>query len=123
MTKREGIVKLLAATPVTMHALAVLVSLSFLSVAGVKADQLPEHVVASDKRIGLAHSTARRVELHVAGDTSKEQCIALLKAYADRAGPNGQVSVRKPSEKWGGMAPWCVDNRDGSPVIFNDSLF
>ena len=89
------------------------------------ANQLPDHTVASDRPIGLTGSGARRIEVHVMdGGITREQCRALLKKYAARAGPNGQVTVQKPSAKWGGeLYPWCVDNRDGSPIFFNDFFF
>ena len=90
-----------------------------------RADMLSDHTVASNRPIGLKGSGARRIEVHVTdGGITKEQCKALLKKYAARAGPDGQVSVRKPSSKLGGgLQPWCVDNRDGSPIIFHDYIF
>jgi hypothetical protein len=105
---------------------AITMVLTLVSAPGmVSADQLPDHTVASDRPIGLKGSGSRRVEVHVTdGGITKEQCKALLKKYAGRAGSNGQVSVRKPSRKLGGeLQPWCVDNRDGSRIIFNDFYF
>lgn len=85
-------------------------------------EPLPEHIIASDKRIGLADSTTRRIEVHVRSDITKEQCVSLLKAYASKS-RGGQVSVRKPHPRDGVMDPACVYNQEGDPIIFNDALF
>jgi len=75
---------------------------------------LPPHVVASDTDISLAGMSRRRIEIHVTDpNLSKEDAIALIRAYASRAGTNGQVSVRKPDPA-GVLQPWAVDNMDGT---------
>lgn len=78
---------------------------------------LPQHTMA--KNSPLALHRGRRIEIHVADPyLTKEQCVALINAYRSQAGPGGQVSVRKP-DKYGDMSPWCVDNLDGTPIVFN----
>jgi len=80
---------------------------------------LPQHTVAKDTAI----TNGRRIEIHVSDPSlTKDECLALIVAYRDKAKPQGQISVRKP-DKTGELVPWCVDNMDGSPVIFNDSFF
>ena len=84
-----------------------------------KPKALPAHTVAKD----TASSQGRRIEIHVTNSNlTKAECEALISAYRARAGSGGQVSVRKP-DKSGTLQPWCVDNMDGTPVIFNDFYF
>jgi hypothetical protein len=82
---------------------------------------LPSHTVASDT--SLAPKDGRRIEIHVSNPAlTKDECTALINAYRSKAGPEGQVSVRKP-DKTGELQPWCIDNMDGKPIIFNDFFF
>lgn len=81
---------------------------------------LPKHAVAKDGSLGPGRG--RRIEIHAADPgLTKDQCLALLRAYRSRAAPDGQVSVRK-RDKYGEMAPWCVDNLD-NPPFFNEFGF
>lgn len=82
---------------------------------------LAPHVIASNT--SLAPKNGRRIEIRVSdAKLTKEQCTDLINAYKAQAGPEGQVSVRKPS-KDGNLYPWCVDNCDGTPIMFNDMYF
>ncbi len=82
---------------------------------------LPLHTVAS--KTSLAPKNGHRVEIHVQNAMlTKDDCQALIRAYRKDAGPEGQVSVRKP-DKRGILQPWGVDNMDGKGIIFNDAFF
>jgi hypothetical protein len=88
-----------------------------------QAPQLPSHTVASDTSI--APKAGRRIELH-SSDTelSKAESIALINAYRKKAGPDGQVSVRKPSKVLKNrLTPYAIENFDGNGVVFNDHMF
>lgn len=78
---------------------------------------LPAHQVASNSAI----YNGRRIEIHVQDSgLSENECRELIDNYRPQAAPNGQVSVRKPNESFGGgLWPWCVDNFDGRGVTFN----
>lgn len=78
---------------------------------------LPPHTVVSEKKIGLATEGRRRIEVQASGEITKAECVALLEAYNDRAGYRGQVVVKTKNGD-GQYHPWCVDNIDGSPVIW-----
>ena len=81
---------------------------------------LPPHTFTSDP----LYAGSNRVQVDVSSDISAEECEALLENYSSMAGSEGQVSVHKPSAKLEGTsAPWCVDNRDGEGVRWNDTLF
>jgi len=67
-------------------------------------------------------NTGRRLTIGVDRDINRNQCLALLEYYTPRVQWRGQVAVRKPDD-FGKLTPWCVDNRDGSEVIFNDEFF
>ncbi len=108
--------------------LLVLVYLGVFGSSGPsKSRNLPGHIVASDTPLRSKGIGVRRIYIHVSDpDITKEQCKALLRHYADRAGRNGQVAIHKPTYKFGqngALQPWCVDNRDGSDILFNDYLF
>ncbi len=84
---------------------------------------LPEHRVVSNTDISTANMKRRRIEIHVRNpNLTKDECRALINAYKNEAGPEGQVSVRKPDNE-GQLLPWCVDNMDGRSIIFNDFYF
>lgn len=76
--------------------------------------QLPAHVVVSDS--SLTPKEGRRVELRVGEVHPSEVCARIARAYARRAGPDGQVvvsvRVRTPAGDEA-STPLCVDNRDG----------
>ena len=92
--------------------------------ATLVAESLPSHTVASDRSVALpGRPNARKITIHVDGDISRDQCVAIIKKYASRAGFRGQVSVHKLSKLLGSLFPWCVDNRDGKPIRFNDEFF
>ncbi len=87
-------------------------------VVGCAKTQLPTHTVASDT--SLSPKNGRRIEIHVdAPDITREDTEALIRAYRKKAGPQGQVSVRKP-DKTGDMDVWAVDNMDGKGVQYNE---
>lgn len=84
---------------------------------------LPEYRVAGNTDISNANMKRRRIEIHVTNpNLTKGECRALVSAYRNRAGTEGQVSVRKP-DKEGELQPWCVDNMDRRGIIFNDFYF
>ena len=84
--------------------------------------ELPVHSIA--RKQSLAPKNGKAIEIHVNNaDLTRDQCLSLIKHYRDDAGPEGQVSVHKPSSLLKGqLAPWCVDNIE-EPVFFNDNLF
>lgn len=82
---------------------------------------MKEHTVISNTT--LAPKDGRRIEIHVDDSLlTKEECILIIEQYSEKAGKEGQVSVHKPGSKLfeGVMVPWCVNNKDGEGVIFND---
>lgn len=82
---------------------------------------LPQHTVGSNT--SLAPKDGRRIEIHVSNtNLTKDECRLLINAYKEKAGPEGQASVRKPN-KDGELKPWCVDNMDGKGISFNDFHF
>lgn len=85
--------------------------------------ELPPHVVADDT--SLAPIDGRRVRLSSSdSDLTKDQCVALINAYRKKAGPEGQVSVHKPSKILkGALAAWCIENFDGRGVVFQTDFF
>lgn len=86
-------------------------------------DPLPPHQVERIVKIGLAHQDRYKVDLNADPSITKAQCKVLLSAYAHEAKANGQVVVWKYSSAMKELRPWCVDNQDGSSVIFNDFMF
>lgn len=84
---------------------------------------LPQHTLSSDT--SLAPKDGRRIEIHVSNeDLTREQCKSLINGYRKKAGPDGQVSIHKPSIPLDNkMSPWFVDNMDSKGVFFNDSFF
>jgi hypothetical protein len=102
-----------------------LLQLSFLATCSANdvSRDLPPHEIAKDT--SLAPKNGRRIEIHVNDPSlTRDQCTSLINAYRSKAGPQGQVSVRKPSTaQGGGLQPWCVDNMDKSGVTFNDFYF
>lgn len=82
---------------------------------------LPPHKITTT---GLAPKTGKRVEIDVSTDIDRDQCTALIDAYRGKASPDGQVSVHRPSVILKGeLAPWCVDNLDGTGIQFKDVFF
>jgi len=98
--------------------------LSLLALLSACGANLPEHEVASNTSIANALvKDRRRIEIHVSNRSlTKDECRALIDAYRAQAGTDGQVSVHKPDRR-GGMGPWCVDNKDGRGVFFNNGLW
>lgn len=81
---------------------------------------LPDHTYTSDP----LSAGSNRVQVVVTSDINRAECQDLISQYSSMAGGEGQVSVHKPSASLGGRsAPWCVDNKDGTKVRFNDALF
>ena len=83
----------------------------------------PPHRVAG--KSSLAPQKGMRIQLDVDNPSLTEsECLRLLAAYREEAGPAGQVSVHRPSKLLGGQrAPWCVDNADEDHIRFQDALF
>ena len=90
---------------------------------GCGGPDLPPHTVAADT--SLAPKNGRRIQLNSNTEQlTRDECAALINGYRRRAGPDGQVSVHKPSRLLqGNMAPWCVENFDGRGIVFNDNMF
>jgi hypothetical protein len=85
------------------------------------AANIPAHIVASNT--SLAPKDGRRIELHSANpELTEAECSILINQYSDTAGPEGQVSVRKPNTQ-DDLAPWCIENFDGKGIVFNERLF
>lgn len=85
------------------------------------ATNVPVHTVASNT--SLAPKDGRRIVLHSANpDLTKAECSMLINQYLGSAGPEGQISVHKPSPQ-NNMTPWCVENFDDKGIFFNDNLF
>ncbi|ALG67080.1 hypothetical protein [Beggiatoa leptomitoformis] len=90
-------------------------------VTTVKDSSLPKHKITTEH-----YRTGWKVQIDVNNkDITREQCLALLNAYRDQAGSEGQVVVRKPSTLFGDpvQQPWCIDMLDGQNVVFNDYFF
>lgn len=87
------------------------------------AHTLPSHVIADDSPV--PPRKGHRVQINSQDtDLTKEECRALINAYRHRAAPDGQVSVRKPSQAFNGqLTPWCIENFDGQGIRFNDNMF
>ena len=85
-------------------------------------NNLPKHTIADESPL----MRGMRIQLNSNDkNLTKDQCIALVKAYSSRANYKGQVSVRKPSvmkELKGAIVPYCLDNFDGKGIIFNSDL-
>ena len=108
------------------RALSVLVLVSLcaaVTACSPNMPELPAHVVAADSP--LPPREGRRVQIDSSdADLTREECSALIEAYRDRAAPDGQISVHKPSQILDGkLTPWCVENFDGKGVRFNDNMF
>lgn len=99
-----------------------LLLLTILAIAGCSPDPaLPEH---SALMSSLEPKSGNRVEIRVNTDISEADCINLIKHYRPKGSPDGQVSVHKPSKVLKGrLAPWCVDNFDGTGIFFNRAAF
>ena len=96
-----------------------LVGLALCSGCG-SSTPLPPHTYSSDP----LYAGSNRVQVDVAEDITRDECIALISQYSTMAGDDGQVSVHKPSVALAGQsAPWCLDNMDGEGARFNDELF
>ncbi|WP_019498393.1 hypothetical protein [Pseudanabaena sp. PCC 6802] len=69
-------------------------------------------------------SKGNRIQINVAdANLTQTQCQLLVDAYINRALPNGQVSVHKPSSSFQGkLLPWCVNNLDGKGTFFNNDF-
>ena len=63
----------------------------------------------------------RRIMLTVHHNLSVSQCLSILDAYLKQAGPEGQVSVRRPDSD-GYIEPFCVKNLDEDDVIIWDTV-
>lgn len=82
------------------------------------AVEVPAHIVASNT--SLAPKDGRRVEIHSDNsELTRAECEILINQYINVAGPEGQVSVRKPDPQ-NIMTPWCVENFDGKGIFFTD---
>lgn len=79
---------------------------------------LPEHDVKESELVD-----GQRIQIDVAADISREECVALIVQNQEKAKPNGQVSVHKFNKAFGRPAPWCVENFDGRGVTFNEYGF
>jgi hypothetical protein len=86
---------------------------------------LSDHTLFSNT--SLSPKDGSRIEIHVSNeDLTREQCKNIINAYRKKAGPEGQVSVRKPSSVLDNkLTPWCVDNigMDDRGIFFNDGHF
>ncbi len=83
-------------------------------------DDLVKHVVASDT--SLAPKDGRRIEIHCNNpNLTKEDARKLIAHYDDRAGREGQVSIRKP-DRDNNYLPWAVWNA-GEHTKFYDKSF
>jgi len=84
---------------------------------------VPPHEVVSNT--SLAPKQGRRIEIHSTDPKlTRDECRALIERYRDQGGPDGQVSVHKPSSLLKGhLAPWCLENFEGKGIEFNNSLF
>lgn len=83
---------------------------------------LPAHT-ASQAPLG----NAKRVEVDATDPAlTRDDCVRLATYYAPyAAGGGGQVVVQKPnpSAPWNGrLMPFCVDNMDGSSMVWGDSF-
>ncbi|WP_350151353.1 hypothetical protein [Nitrosomonas sp.] len=80
--------------------------------------KLPKHTIADESPV----MRGTRIQLNSNDkNLTKDQCIALVKAYSSRVNYKGQVSVRKPSimkELKGAIVPYCLDNFDGKGIVF-----
>ena len=94
-----------------------------VGLSGCGGPDLSPHTVAADT--SLAPKDAPRIQLNSNNaQHTKDECTTLINGYRRKAGPDGQVSVHKPSRVLqGNMAPWCVDNFDGKGIVFNDNMF
>lgn len=79
---------------------------------------LPDHTVEASELV-----EGQRIQIDVASDITREECIALILENREKAKPNGQVSVHKFNKAFGRLAPWCVENFDGNNVQFNEFGF
>jgi len=78
----------------------------------------PDHTIEETPLV-----EGKRIQIDVAKDITREECIALILENREKANPNGQVSVHKFNKALGRLSPWCVDNLDGEGVKFNDFGF
>ncbi|EIJ41942.1 hypothetical protein BegalDRAFT_1039 [Beggiatoa alba B18LD] len=90
-------------------------------VKAVKDEALPKHKITTER-----FRSGWKIQIDVTDkNISREQCLALLDAYRNQAGSEGQLVVRKPSTLFGDpvQQPWCIDMLDGQNVVFNDYFF
>ena len=81
---------------------------------------LPQHVITDDTN--LAPKNGRRVEIRCSNpDLTRDEALALINHYKNRAGKQGQVSVHKP-DKGNNYFPWAVLNI-GEGIKFQDFFF
>ena len=100
----------------TMLALIAVIS-SCSSKSSEPKTSLPTHTIK--------YQTDSTMHLEVKDQNlSKEQCIAIIETYRDKA--NHQVAVYKYSSLSEAPAPWCVINLqdpENHSIFFNDQLF
>ena len=85
-------------------------------------EPLPEHEVVKNVHISLKTNNRRKIVIYARADLTREGCLTLLSRYRTGLPFDSQVVVRKTSVN-AGMKPWCVDNVDGSEILFNDIWF
>lgn len=94
---------------------------TFVLVGCAPEQELPEHSVEMSS---LAPKSGSRVQVSVRSEISEADCSNLIERYRSDGSPDGQVSVHMPSALLNGtMAPWCVENFDGSGIKFNRTMF
>jgi hypothetical protein len=91
-------------------------SVTELTISPSVAAHLPAHTVAGN----TALPNGLRIQIDVNDpNISKEDCKNLILAYKEMAAPDGQVSVRKPSERGGReLLPWCIENFGSGEIRF-----
>lgn len=92
--------------------------LSLTAALAACGPDLPEHALKESALVD-----GQRIQIDVATDISRDECVALIVENQDKAKPNGQVSVHKFNKAFGRLAPWCVENFDGQGVTFNEYGF
>ena len=79
--------------------------------------ELPWHIVVSNKRVGFIVNARRQIILHVSESASPQDCADLLRQYGNGL-PRKSITIVKKLNSEAKMTPWCIDNHDGTDIVF-----